>query len=124
MNELTEKNKAAMQKAKDRIKPGDEKRVREGYSAAEKEAQMRGADPGLLDGVKSLWSMLTDPDYTIAWETKAWIIFALGYFISPIDLIPDVIPVVGYVDDVLVVLWVLHNIHEEVVEYRKAKGLA
>jgi uncharacterized membrane protein YkvA (DUF1232 family) len=30
---------------------------------------------------------------------KAVIIGALGYFISPIDAIPDAIPVVGYADD-------------------------
>lgn len=30
---------------------------------------------------------------------KATIIGSLGYFISPIDVIPDIIPVVGYSDD-------------------------
>ena len=30
---------------------------------------------------------------------KAAIVGALGYFISPIDLIPDIIPVVGFTDD-------------------------
>ena len=36
-------------------------------------------------------------------ETPAWaktiIIGALGYFISPIDAIPDITPVAGYADD-------------------------
>ena len=36
-------------------------------------------------------------------ETPVWaktaIIGALGYFISPIDLIPDFTPVIGYTDD-------------------------
>jgi len=36
-------------------------------------------------------------------ETPVWarstIVGALGYFISPIDAIPDIVPVVGYADD-------------------------
>lgn len=36
----------------------------------------------------------------VPYHAKAIIIGALGYFIFPIDLIPDVIPVVGYTDDV------------------------
>lgn len=32
-------------------------------------------------------------------KVKAGIYGALGYLISPIDLIPDVVPVVGYTDD-------------------------
>jgi uncharacterized membrane protein YkvA (DUF1232 family) len=41
-------------------------------------------------------------------ETPAWakgaIISALAYFISPLDLIPDVFPVVGYTDDFAAIL--------------------
>ena len=35
---------------------------------------------------------------TPAWS-KATIFASLGYFISPIDAIPDLTPVVGYADD-------------------------
>ena len=34
---------------------------------------------------------------------KAAIISALGYFISPIDLIPDITPIAGYSDDIVAV---------------------
>lgn len=44
-----------------------------------------------------LWYVLQKPD-TPAWA-KATIIGTLGYFICPIDLIPDMTPGVGYVDD-------------------------
>ncbi|MBR3612735.1 MAG: DUF1232 domain-containing protein [Bacteroidaceae bacterium] len=40
-------------------------------------------------------------------KEKAVIIGALGYFILPIDLIPDVIPVVGYSDDLAVLIAVI-----------------
>ena len=33
-------------------------------------------------------------------KTKMVIYGALGYFISPIDVIPDFIPVVGFTDDI------------------------
>lgn len=38
---------------------------------------------------------------------KATIVGALGYFISPIDAIPDVIPVMGYTDDMTVLIGAL-----------------
>lgn len=38
---------------------------------------------------------------------KSLICGALGYFISPIDIIPDVIPVVGYTDDLTALTFVL-----------------
>ncbi len=44
-----------------------------------------------------LYYELSDPN--VSPKEKAIIIGALGYFILPIDLIPDAIPVVGYTDD-------------------------
>lgn len=47
------------------------------------------------------------------------IISALLYWLSPADVIPDVIPVVGYIDDALVVGTCLKLIGDDVEEYRK-----
>ena len=44
-----------------------------------------------------LYYAMQNPDCPI--HIKAAIVAALGYFISPIDLIPDFIPVVGFTDD-------------------------
>ena len=38
---------------------------------------------------------------------KAIIIGALGYMISPVDVLPDAIPIVGLTDDLAVLLYVL-----------------
>ena len=38
---------------------------------------------------------------------KATIVGALGYFISPIDAVPDILPVVGYSDDLAVLVGAL-----------------
>lgn len=53
------------------------------------------------------------------------IISALTYFVSPIDLVPDSIPVLGYFDDAAVVAacWKLvQSDVDEYVEWRKENG--
>lgn len=37
------------------------------------------------------------------WYARAWLALVLGYLASPIDLIPDFIPVIGHLDDLLLV---------------------
>ena len=49
-----------------------------------------------------------DPD--TPWEIRALAIMVAAYALSPIDLIPDFIPILGYLDDLLIVplgLWVV-----------------
>lgn len=51
---------------------------------------------------------------------------ALIYFLSPIDMIPDIIPGIGHVDDALVITACLKLVQSDVDEYlkwRKDKGL-
>lgn len=47
----------------------------------------------------TLWFAIRCP--ATPWYAKALCAFVVGYALSPIDLIPDFIPVLGYVDDVL-----------------------
>jgi len=46
-------------------------------------------------------------DRTIRFTTRFPIWLLLGYLISPIDLIPDFLPVIGYADDAIVTTLVL-----------------
>jgi len=46
------------------------------------------------------------------------IVSAILYLISPLDVIPDFIPVVGYVDDAAVIAWVLKSIAEELKDFK------
>ena len=56
---------------------------------------------------------------------KAIIIGALGYMISPLDVIPDAIPIAGLTDDFAVLLYVLKKvwtgIDPEIVEKAKKR---
>lgn len=45
---------------------------------------------------------------------KAMIIGALGYMISPLDVIPDAIPIAGLTDDLAVLLFVLKKVWTDV----------
>ena len=56
---------------------------------------------------------------------KAIIIGALGYMISPLDVIPDAIPIAGLTDDLAVLLYVLKKvwtgIDPEIVDQSRSK---
>jgi uncharacterized membrane protein YkvA (DUF1232 family) len=39
----------------------------------------------------------------VPWYAKALALLIVGYALSPIDLIPDFIPVLGYVDDLILI---------------------
>jgi uncharacterized membrane protein YkvA (DUF1232 family) len=61
-------------------------------------------------------------------ETPLWaktaIFGALAYFISPIDAIPDVIPVIGYTDDLGVLVAALGTVGAYITEDVKAQASA
>lgn len=47
-------------------------------------------------------------------KDKAIIIGALGYLISPVDVMPDAIPIVGLTDDLAVLIFVLKKIWSDI----------
>ena len=60
---------------------------------------------------------------TPAWA-KVVIIAALGYFISPIDAIPDAIPLIGYADDLGVLAAAIATVGTYITDDIKAKAKA
>lgn len=46
------------------------------------------------------------------------IVGALLYFLSPIDLVPDLLPAIGLVDDAAVIALALKLVHDDVKEYK------
>jgi uncharacterized membrane protein YkvA (DUF1232 family) len=51
--------------------------------------------------VVAVWLAARDP--RVPWSTKALALAVAAYALSPIDLIPDFIPVLGYLDDLIIV---------------------
>lgn len=52
-----------------------------------------------------LWYVLQKPE--VPAKNKALIMGALGYLISPLDFIPDLLPVLGYSDDIVAITFAL-----------------
>jgi uncharacterized membrane protein YkvA (DUF1232 family) len=60
----------------------------------------RGADQ-LRAETYAIYLAYKDP--RVPWYAKLLIACVIGYVLSPIDLIPDFIPILGYVDDLILV---------------------
>ncbi len=56
-------------------------------------------------------------DPIVSWHRKAIVVAALIYFISPIDAIPDITPLIGYLDDLGVITAVLKFLGHELIPY-------
>ncbi len=56
-------------------------------------------------------------DVNVSWHRKAIIVAALVYFISPIDSIPDIAPLIGYLDDLGVITALLKYLGSELIPY-------
>ena len=57
-------------------------------------------------------------------KDKAIILGALGYLISPLDVVPDAIPIAGLGDDLAVLIYVVHKVWAEVSDDVKKKAHA
>jgi uncharacterized membrane protein YkvA (DUF1232 family) len=53
----------------------------------------------------------------IPWKTILLIIGAVIYFVNPIDILPDLIPVAGLTDDFGVLLWVYNSVNGEIDKF-------
>jgi len=53
----------------------------------------------------------------IPWKTMLILLAAVIYFINPLDLIPDLIPLMGFTDDFAILLWVYNAIGTEVDKF-------
>ena len=67
-----------------------------------------------------LYYMLVDE--AVNMKSKITIVAALGYFILPFDVIPDLIPVIGFTDDLSVLMFAIAAVKGEINETHRLKA--
>ena len=70
-----------------------------------------------------LFNMVTDSDYTISTRTKVLLAGTITYVVLPIDIIPDLLPIVGWLDDAFVLGYTMNALSDEIAAYRAFKGI-
>ena len=55
----------------------------------------------------------------LPWKTLLRIIAVMIYFVSPIDILPDFLPIVGLTDDIALMLWLFSGIKDDIEKFRE-----
>lgn len=101
----------------------DEDKLERLLQRCEKKLQLIPVGGGILSMIPTLISLVRSyvkKEYKdIPIGTIISIVAVIIYFVSPIDIIPDAIPVAGYIDDAAVVGVALKFLQSDVDEYRK-----
>ena len=76
--------------------------------------------------IHALWLAARDP--RTPWHAKLLVLLVAAYALSSLDLIPDFIPVIGYLDDLIMaplgVLLVIRLIPDELMEEFRQRAIA
>lgn len=89
--------------------------------------KLRKASPVLgqmVESTRELYHLFVDAvsgDYRLHPVSLTMIAGGLLYFVMPADFIPDMIPIVGFLDDVAVLATVINSLQTELAAYRKWK---
>ena len=98
----------------------DETTVRRGFWA-----KLRRVAAGLPFAEDLLTAYYCAFDYETPLKVKAALLAALAYFVLPIDIIPDVLPVLGFTDDAAILATAIRMVAAHVLpEHREAARAA
>ena len=109
--ELTDRDLAffrrALRQSRAAVKDAEDAEIIEAIGSVLEE--IRGSEPlpdfvgKRIPELESLISMLTDEDWRLPEEDRERLLATFVYFADPEDILPDDIPVIGYLDDVIII---------------------
>lgn len=68
-----------------------------------------------------MWAVVRGK-FKMPWGTFFWAVLCLVYVISPVDLLPDVLPLLGIADDGAFILLVLSLLHNDIQRFRAERA--
>jgi uncharacterized membrane protein YkvA (DUF1232 family) len=92
-------------------------KVKERYVADGLAAKNTGPIADIWENVQALWRYVASDQ--VSWVKKVAPLAALVYLVSPIDLVPDFIPVAGLLDDVGVIGVAIASLGSILNDFRK-----
>lgn len=88
-----------------------------------KSGGLSGANAGIRAKITMLGRMLkayASGEYReIPWGTVVRMVAVLIYFVSPIDFIPDLLPVIGLTDDIALLMWLFSSIQGDLEKFKR-----
>lgn len=126
MNEITpERANRALNEQAEKVERKDLDRVLAKEQKIEDKFKHNDSMSGYLAKAKSMFGLIRDywnGNYReVPWKTIAAVVGALLYVLMPFDLIPDFIPIAGFLDDAGVIAACLTLVSDDLVDYEKWK---
>lgn len=111
----------ALQHSRQAVRDAEESEIIEAISDVLAEIRQNEPLPDFvgkrLPELESLISMLTDEDWHLPQSDRERLLATFVYFADPEDILPDDIPVIGFLDDVIMIELIATELHHVRVAY-------
>lgn len=118
--------KSIYRAAKKNASPDDWTKISRGVRKLIKEVRETKKVPAFVTdaivSLEDLIEMVDDMDYNAPKSVVGRAVAALAYFANPQDVIPDDVPMVGFLDDAIMIKFVEEDLKHELWAYRKFRA--
>ncbi|MBW2382324.1 MAG: DUF1232 domain-containing protein [Deltaproteobacteria bacterium] len=115
--------RSLFRKAKRTAREGDPKEILAGARTLVEKVRSAGKAPkfvvAAIEALEDLVQIIEDADWKAPKSVVTPVLAALAYFSEPEDLIPDHIPVLGFLDDAIMMKFVEREFKHELAAYRR-----
>jgi uncharacterized membrane protein YkvA (DUF1232 family) len=90
-------------------------------SAIKKAINQKGKLKSVWEDFQTLFRLINSwlkKDYkTVPWKSILYATTAILYFLNPLDIIPDFIPITGLIDDISIIAYVIKSIKDDLDKF-------